>query len=361
LLDCANHPQSPRCRMNTDQDKVCRDDSPAPNAGGSRADAIWNHTTPVLFSPLFNWPPQPKAIFLSLTKRWVTITRNALFLLLAIGTYLWLMPELSSMKELSPAWILPIFLRNITLLVLIAGGLHWYLFVHRGQGKKLKYDVRENMPKTALFSFRNQVHDNIFWSLASGATIWSLYEVLYFYGAANGVLPIAGFRESPVSFFLWLLVMPVMLSAHFYLTHRLLHWPPLFERYHKLHHRNIHIGPWSGMSMHPVEHVLYLSSVLIHFVIASHPVIVILHLFFRSLAPAFSHAGFEKLIIKDKEITDAADFHHQLHHRFFECNYGNIEMPWDRWLGSYHDGSDEATIRINERRKRMYNSRAAQR
>jgi len=119
----------------------------------------------------------------------------------------------------------------------------------------------------------------------------------------------------------------------------------------------VHIGPWSGMSMHPVEHFIYLSSVLIHFVIPSHPVIMLLHLYTRSLAPAFSHAGFEKLLIKDRNITEAADFHHQLHHKYYECNYGNVDAPWDRWFGSVHDGSDEATTRINERRRHMYRKR----
>jgi len=88
------------------------------------------------------------------------------------------------------------------------------------------------------------------------------------------------------------------------------------------------------MSMHPGEHVLYLSSILIHF---------------RALAPAFSHAGFEKVFFKETKVVEAADFHHQLHHRFFECNYGNVDMPWDRWFGSYHDGSDEATRAMRAR------------
>ena len=54
---------------------------------------------------------------------------------------------------------------------------------------------------------------------------------------------------------------------------------------------------------------------------------------------------------------DAADFHHQLHHKFFECNYGTVDAPWDRWFGSYHDGSDEATARVREQRRRMYRNR----
>jgi len=43
-------------------------------------------------------------------------------------------------------------------------------------------------------------------------------------------------------------------------------------------------------------------------------------------------------------------FHHQLHHKFFECNYGNAEMPWDRWFGTFNDGSDGAMKDIRKNR-----------
>lgn len=46
----------------------------------------------------------------------------------------------------------------------------------------------------------------------------------------------------------------------------------------------------------------------------------------------------------------AACFHH-LHHRCFECNYGSGEFPLDRWLGTRHDGSKEATNTIHARRR----------
>ncbi len=314
----------------------------------------WHHKGPVVFSAVFDWPPRPMAAFLALTKRWVTVTRNLLFLIMAVCVYNYLTPELSGMKTLAWQWVVSVFLRNIVLLTIVAGGLHIYLFVLRGQGKKLKFDSRENMESNSKFKFQNQVRDNIFWSLVSGATVWSCYEVLYFWGAANGLLPVLSFSDHPVAFFAWLAVLPILLSSHFYLTHRLLHWPPLFKSVHRLHHRNVHIGPWSGMSMHPVEHIIYISSVLIHFVIPSHPVIVLLHLYTRCMAPAFSHAGFEKILVKDKTLTEAADFHHQLHHKYFECNYGNVDAPWDRWFGSLHDGSDEGTQMVKVRRRNMY-------
>lgn len=321
--------------------------SPASNPG------IWNHRGPVEFSPLFAWPPNPKDAVTAIGKRWVTLSRNTLFLLFAVVVYSYFLPDINSMKTLSLEWILPAFLRNVFLLVLVAGGLHLYLFTFRGQASNLKFDPKEQMEGGRRYSFNHQVYDNIFWSLASGATLWTAYEVLYFWGVANGVIPTFGLNEHPLLFVLWLLLMPLVLSAHFYFIHRMLHWPPLYKHVHSLHHRNTHIGPWSGMSMHPVEHVFYLSSVLIHFIIPSHPIIVLVHLYTRTMAPAFSHAGFEKVLVGDKKLVEAADFHHQLHHRFFECNYGNVDTPWDRWFGSYHDGTDEATRQLRQRRKQQ--------
>ena len=333
--------------------KETPDESPTKSKGRE----TWNHKTPVIFSPLFDWPPKPKASFIALTKRWVTVSRNVLFLIMAWLVYRYFLQDLSHMQSLSVSWIWPIFLRNILIMLVITGGLHLYFFTFRAQGKRLKYDAREDWDKSRKFSFRNQVWDNMYWSLAGGATIWSTYEVLYLWGLANGLIPSFALAAHPVVFVLWLLVPPVLTSSHFYLIHRLLHWPPLYRRVHSLHHRNIHIGPWSGMSMHPVEHVIYLSSVLVHFIIPSHPVILLVHLYSRCLGPAFSHSGFEKLLVKDKAIVDSADFHHQLHHRFFECNYGTVDAPWDRWFGSFHDGSDEATVRVREQRKRMYRNK----
>ena len=98
----------------------------------------------------------------------------------------------------------------------------------------------------------------------------------------------------------------------------------------------------------------YVSSVLVHFVIPSHPVIFLVHIYSRCLGPAFSHAGFEKLMVGGTGVVDAADFHHQLHHRYFECNYGTSEIPFDKWFGTYHDGSAAATARTRAHKKQMY-------
>ena len=99
------------------------------------------------------------------------------------------------MRSLSIEWALPVFLRNLLLMTVIAGGLHLYLFTYRAQGKRLKYDTREQLEKSGKFSFRNQVWDNVFWSLASGVTVWSACEVLYLWALANGVVPSFAFSD----------------------------------------------------------------------------------------------------------------------------------------------------------------------
>ena len=92
-----------------------------------------------------------------------------------------------------------------------------------------------------------------------------LYEAGFMWAYANDVLPFyLRASEHPVWFVLTLVMIPFWASLHFYFVHRLLHWKPLYRVAHALHHRNDNTGPWSGLSMHPVEHLLYLSSILIH-------------------------------------------------------------------------------------------------
>ena len=72
------------------------------------------------------------------------------------------------------------------------------------------------------------------------------------------------------------------------------------------------------------------------------------------LTAATSHTGFDEPGGEGRATRlHLGNFHHQMHHRYFECNYGGLEIPWDKWMGSFHDGTAEAHARIKERRRRM--------
>jgi len=77
-------------------------------------------------------------------------------------------------------------------------------------------------------------------------------------------------------------------------------------------------------------------------------------MFSLSLGALLSHSGFDKVLLKDKEAIKAGSFHHQLHHRYFECNYGSEEVPLDRWFSSFHNGTASATKRIRARKKKIF-------
>jgi sterol desaturase/sphingolipid hydroxylase (fatty acid hydroxylase superfamily) len=106
---------------------------------------------------------------------------------------------------------------------------------------------------------------------------------------------------------------------------------------HRVHHMNPNPAPWTGLAMHPVEHVLYFSALAIAFVLPLHPV----HFFFMSqlkaLTPAFGHQGFEGPLFNGRLPTGS--YFHYLHHRFGSCNFGESTIPWDRWLGVFYDGT----------------------
>jgi lathosterol oxidase len=50
---------------------------------------------------------------------------------------------------------------------------------------------------------------------------------------------------------------------------------------------------------------------------------------------------------------------HQLHHRYFDCNYGSNETPWDKIFGSFHDGTGAGNEYIKECRRRMFEKKNA--
>ena len=317
----------------------------------------WNHhpDLPIQVSPIMAWPPKPVSWVKWIAGYWLAISSVVMEFIFAWVVFAWFQPDTETMKTLSWGWAAQIWFRNMILMCAVAGGLHLWFYSFTAQGKKLKFDARELAKNNGTYTFRNQVLDNMFWTLASGVTVWTILEVLYFWAAANGHVPTVIFAENPVWFAAWFVLIPIWSSFHFYWIHRLLHWPPLYKLAHSLHHRNVNIGPWTGISMHPVEHILYYSSVLIHFVVPSHPVHVLFHFYTQSLNPPFSHSGFEGIMLQDKKRVAAGDFFHQLHHRYFECNYGTSEMPWDVFFGSFHDGTSEATEATKERRRRMYN------
>lgn len=316
----------------------------------------WNYhpELPLADTSVFKWPPRPRYLLRWFARNWLMLSERVMMVALAVLLWAFAYPSLDRAAEFSFGWVAQVWVVNLVTLIVIAGGLHWYFYMKRGQGKALKFDRRDMANGNRLWSFSDQVRDNMFWSLASGVTQISGFQALTMWLMANGYTPIHTLSEHPAWFLLGVMLLPVWSAFHFYWVHRLLHVPALYKHVHSLHHRNVNIGPWSGFSMHPVEHFLYLTSLLIHWVVPTHPILLYFHVIYLGPGAAMTHTGYEELLVRDKRRLALGTFYHQLHHRYYECNYGNQEMPWDRWFGTFHDGSEEATQETRRRKKKMY-------
>lgn len=321
---------------------------------GRNAAGEWRPEGPIQLSPLSEWPPKPlklgKWLFGFPGYFW---PYNCFWLLVTVVTWVWLTPDLAQMKTLEAWWVGLIFARNLALITAVFGGLHLYFHVFKLQGDDLKYSGKPLARNARRFLFKDQVRDNMFRTLLFAAPIITGYEVATYWLFANGFLGLFELGGGQVVFWAWFAVMvaiaPVIHALHFYLGHRLLHVRWLYRTVHAAHHKNVDIGPWSGLAMHPVEHLIYFSTIVVPWLLALHPVNALYQLQLAALLPALSHSGFDKLKIgKRFQLESGAHFHY-LHHKYFECNYGGSILPLDRMFSTYHDGTDAAHVKMRDR------------
>lgn len=77
---------------------------------------------------------------------------------------------------------------------------------------------------------------------------------------ANGTLGTLVFSAIPISFVLLSPVLANWQSFHFHCVQIALHYAKVCKHIHSVHHRNVNTGRWSGVSMHPVEHLGFFSA-----------------------------------------------------------------------------------------------------
>ena len=106
--------------------------------------------------PLCDWPPRPLAAlkwmfgYPGFFLPWTTV-----LMMFPLVTWFFLTPDLEKMKSFEIDWIAAIFLRNLRLLILVAGGFHLRFYVQKAQGTRYKYN-KNWLGKHQRFLFGDQ-------------------------------------------------------------------------------------------------------------------------------------------------------------------------------------------------------------
>jgi len=294
----------------------------------------WRPSEPIVSAPLSAWPPEPvktfKWLFSSPGYIW---PEHIFWLSISVVTWMFLTPELASMKSFELWWIAILFARNLVFVALLFGGMHYFLYIRKSQGDRLRYTTKPFPTDSKRFKFNHQVRDNMFHTLISGVPVITAYEAITYWLFANNYI---GFIDlaNPFAFWAWFVLLallaPIVHAIHFYFGHRLLHVKFLYRHFHSLHHNNVQVG-------------------LVQWLIALHPVNALYQIHLAAFLPAPGHCGFEKMnVCKGVDFASGSHFHYQ-HHKHFECNYGGSLIPLDKWFGTFHDGTEAASLRLRDK------------
>jgi sterol desaturase/sphingolipid hydroxylase (fatty acid hydroxylase superfamily) len=299
-------------------------------------------------APYFEFPPSPIKL-LKFLKGYI-YPWNMMFMALALLFYFYLTPSREITKTLAPGWIAFLLARNSILVFVIYGLMELRLYTQKTQGNRFKYHGQFPADKPSdVFMFKSQNIDNIIRTFVSGVPIWTAWEVFGLWCYGNHIGPWTTFAEHPYWLLIFAFLLPFYHEFHFYCIHRLIHVPVLYKYIHSVHHNSVNPSPWSSLSMHPIEHLLYWSDSLIHIILPSHPLLFLYGLQVTGTGAVVGHIGFDKIEVGDENAVPTHAYAHYLHHKYFEVNYADGTTALDKLFGTWHDGSKEAQAQMEAR------------
>jgi len=260
-------------------------------------------------------------------------------------------------KEWRFGWVYKVVLFNLACEFILYSFWHYMTYASayaEGKLKEKKFNpVNQYEPSAKRAGFFSSPTGHLQREILFTTLGWlqsSAIQCIFMWLWANNKIPVyLNFWDHPVYSIFLFLGITYWREFHFYWVHRMEHpwWNIkygladgdigafMYRHFHSLHHKSYNPGPWSGLSMHPVEHFFYYSCTFFPLFLSCHPLHFLYTKFHADISPIGGHDGFA-------DPGGNSDFHY-LHHAKFECNYGTELVEFDRLFGSF--------VELNEPKK----------
>jgi len=260
------------------------------------------------------------------TGKFLFFSPNLVWLSIALADYFLFPYDFQAAKSFQKLdWVFIRFLVNFTITFGYFGFWHSVTYL-LGWTKRPFHPSRQYKKSKVLHNM---------WYSFLGVVQLTVWEAIVMHCYATNRLPYMSDQQAfsnPWNITVFILAafwVPLYREFHFYFAHRFIHIKALYKYIHSLHHRNTDIEPFSGLCMHPVEHLYYYSCVGPSLLVFASPFAFMWNAVHLLISPAASHSGWEDHFQSDQ--------YHYLHHRFFECNYGTGGTPFDKMFGTFRD------------------------
>lgn len=194
--------------------------------------------------------------------------------------------------------------------------------------------IRETSPPP------RQMLTELMFSLRSMA-IFATGGVLLSFMYRAGLYPLAHIADGwgPIWFGISIVAGVAGLDAWFYWTHRMMHDPRLFRRFHRRHHRSHNPSPFTAYSFDVGEAVTLFGFVVVWPMVFPMPSSAMQWvMLYQIVTNTLLHSGYE-LMPARRDGKPMLDFivtttHHDMHHAQAGYNYAAWFTWWDRWFGT---------------------------
>lgn len=230
---------------------------------------------------------------------------------------------------------LTLFLYELLSYFLISGAV--YLIFYVLLKEVFKYRIIQKK-----FENKDKIFEEIKYSMSTIVVFTLAFLVAYRLQEMGLTRNYKDVSEYGIPYLFFSVVLMVLVhDTYFYWAHRLMHHPLLYKHVHQVHHRSINPSPFASHAFHPLEAVAEIGIIFVLiFTIPYHNYGILMWWAYMMFINVFGHLSIEvfpKWFVKAGVLkVHNSPTHHNMHHKYFNYNYGLYLNIWDQLMKTQH-------------------------